>query len=65
MVPKQSVDESKDDDFLKKIGIKGVVGWLVYFLFSFAATCKEEKEFSFSLSLSFYLQIPGCASLVG
>jgi hypothetical protein len=52
MVPKQSVDESKDDDFLKKIGIKGVVGWLVYFLFSFAATRKEEKEFSFSLFLS-------------
>jgi hypothetical protein len=43
MAPKQSIDESKDNDFLKKIGVKKMGGWLVYFLFSFAATSKEEK----------------------
>ena len=52
----QSIDESKDDDFLKKLVLKNWGGWSVYFLFSFAAG--RERFFLFS-----FLQIPGCASM--
>jgi hypothetical protein len=51
MVPKQSVDESKDDDFLKKIGIKGVVGWFIFY-FPLQQRARKRKN---SLSLSFFL----------